>query len=196
MHTRQIYEAIAAKLDSDMRELASFISSCNRCGGRGKGLPGSGRIGSQIFMLAGTPGPAAGPGNPWGEWRDEFMREAGESLGWDLENIYFSTALRCPGRRPSVGDLRRCVPYLREEFFTIRPRLAVVCGKVAAVALRAALGGEAPEKPKAGESFEIFSTRILFNLDIARVGEEEEASRIFRKVMGVANELLEAPAGP
>jgi uracil-DNA glycosylase len=186
-----IYEAIAGKLSCDLRELAGFISSCRRCGGRCGGIPGYGGIGSRIFMLAGMPGPAAGPGTPWGEWRDGFMRGGGESLGWELEDIYFSTALRCPARKASVAGLRRCVPYLAEEFFTIRPRLLVVSGKVAAVALRAALGDEVPDKPKAGDSFRIFSTPILFNLDVARIGREEEASRIFWQVMEGANGLLD-----
>ncbi len=186
-----LYSAIAAKLSCDMCELSSSISTCRKCGSRG-GIPGCGAIGAEIFLLAGVPGPGAKPGNPWGGWRDDFMRRAGDELGWEREKVYLSTALRCVGKKPRVPDLRRCAPYLAEEISTVGARLLIVSGKVAAVGLRLALGDQVPENPKAGDSLRLFSSCILFNLDVSRIAREEEAQRIFWDLLKSAGQLLKS----
>ncbi|OFW57268.1 MAG: hypothetical protein A2W01_01825 [Candidatus Solincola sediminis] len=186
---RDLCGAISGKLACDLCDLANSISACRRCGG-GRGIPGHGNIGAAVLLLSGMPGPGARVGNPWGEWRDEFINHSGAQLGWDIHDIYFSTAIRCIGRKPNLRDVRRCAPYLAEEIFTIGPQLVIASGKIAAVALRLALGDQVPEQPKAGDSFRLFSSRFLFNLDVSRIGQEEEARRIFCDVMEGTRDLL------
>lgn len=184
------FKAIAEKLIRDLSQLSSSISSCRRCqGGRG-GIPGEGQLGSELLLLAGLPGPGAHRGNPWGEWRSEVFRRAIDEWGWKTSEIYLSTAMRCPGRKANLADLRRCSAHLAEEFFTVGPKLVVVSGKIAAVGLRAALGDEVPERPKAGDSFRLFSSHFLFNLDISRIGREKEAAAVFWDVLRGAENLL------
>ncbi len=81
------------------------------------------------------------------------------------------------------AELRRCAGFLAEELFNVGPSLVIVSGKLAAVTLRAALGEEVPGKPKAGDECRLFSTRFLFDLDIARVEKEKDAATIFWNIL-------------
>lgn len=179
-------ESIRLKVQADLEALRAAVSRCSLCPGLGRGIPGSGSPGADLFLLAGRPGPGATPGNPWGAWR-EAVREGLEKIP-DLagRSIYLATALRCSPRKVTVSHLRRCAPYLAEEVLLVGPRLVVVSGRAAAVALRLALGDEIPENPRAGDVISLYSSRFLFQVDVARLEEEEEARSIFWKIMGSA----------
>jgi uracil-DNA glycosylase len=142
------------------------------------------------MAIAGVPGPGAEAGNPWGGWSRGFLEKAGGVLDLEPEDIYLATALRCPVEQASLPDLRRCVPYMAEEISILAPRLILASGKVAAVALRMALGARCPERPKAGDVAKSASGRILFDLDIARTAGDENARRIFWEILGTGRDLL------
>ena len=173
------HDAIREKLRADLEDLGRYISRCIRCPSGGGGIPGCGEPGSHVFMLAGRPGPEATPLNPWGRWKETFLRRVREEWGWNEKSFYFSTAVRCPIEKVDPAVLRRCSSYLCEELYISAPRLVVVSGKLAAVTLRATLGEEVPAKPRAGDLCSVSSLRFLFNLDVARIGEDEEAAVIF-----------------
>jgi uracil-DNA glycosylase family 4 len=183
MDNDALTRAIEEKLGSDLAYLRKVITNCRRCRKGGGGIPGTGEPGSSLFLLAGKPGPASCAGNPWGEWWDLLRDRAVGEWGWDVADVYLSTALRCPVGDVTPSELRRCAPFLAEELFIVGPRVVVVCGKLAAVALRAAFGEEVPGKPKAGDECRLFSMRFVFELDVARVGREEEAARIFWDIL-------------
>jgi len=183
-------QAIEDKIRLDLRDLRRAITACRRCSRGGNGIPGCGEPGADLFLLAGRPGPGAAPDNPWGEWRDDFHRKVIEEWGWSFGGVYFSTALRCPLEDVTPAALRRCAGYLAEELFAIGPRLVVVSGKLAAVTLRVALGDEVPGKPRSGDICGLFSTRFLFELDVARIKREKEAAEIFWNVLRKAEELV------
>lgn len=180
--TEVVASAVETKLRSDLYELRLVTTVCRRCGGGG-GIPGCGEPGMELFLLAGRPGPGASEGNPWGIWRGVILDRAGEEWGWSTEDIYFSTALRCPFPKVTGTEIRRCASMLAEELFIVGPRVVVVSGKIAAVALRAALGPEVPGNPKAGDRFRLFGISFLFSLDVARIGSDKEAARIFWSVL-------------
>ncbi|MBN2025575.1 MAG: hypothetical protein JW854_02260 [Actinobacteria bacterium] len=184
--------SIREKLQADLEGVRSAVVQCSNCQGGGEGLPGSGPVGAGMMLLAGMPGPGATEGNPWGAWRDELVEKADAELGWDLADAYFTTALRCPLRKVTRRDLRRCSGFLADEFFIVRPRIMIVSGKVATVALREALGDEITANPRAGDVCTAFSTRFLFELDIARVGREKEAAVVFWNVLRSVEGLFPA----
>ena len=184
--------AVEAKVLADLRGIRQAVEACGRCRGGGKGIPGCGEPGADIFLLAGKPGPGAVPDNPWGAWRNAVLTMMTGTWGWEFDGAFLSTALRCPLPRVTREEVRRCARFLAEELFVVGPRLVVVSGKVAAVALRAALGDVMPGDPKAGDSCTVFSTRFLFDLDIARVEEEKEAAAVFWRVLQQAGDLLGA----
>ncbi len=183
--------AVEAKLLADLRGIQQAVGACCRCPGGGKGIPGCGEPGTDIFLLAGKPGPGATRDNPWGAWRDIVLSRITDEWGWENNAVYLSTALRCPLPRATREEVRRCAGFLAEELFVVGPRLVVVSGKVATVALRAALGDGIPSDPRAGDTCTMFSTRFLFDLDVARIGEEKEAAAVFWRVLRQAGGLLD-----
>ena len=187
----EVTSSIHEKLRADLLVLRSAVTHCGCCPGGERGMPGQGEPGADLFLLAGRPGPGAGALNPWGDWREQLAQKAAGEWGWDLGSAYFSTALRCPLRRVARRDVRRCAGFLAEEFFIVGPRLVIVSGKVAAVALREALGDEIPGNPRAGDVCTLFSTRFLFELDIARVSKEAEAAAVFWNILHQAGGLLD-----
>lgn len=183
-------ESIRLKIQADLKALRSAVSSCSLCPGLGKGVPGHGSPGADVFLLAGRPGPGGSPDNPWGAWRGPVEEGLGKIPGLAGRLLYYASALRCAPRRVSVSHLRRCAPYLAEEILLVGPRLVVVSGKVAAVGLRVALGDEIPENPRAGDVISLYSSRFLFQVDVARLEGDREAREIFWKIMEKIPSLL------
>jgi uracil-DNA glycosylase len=180
---KDLSQAIEEKLGSDLSHLRKVISGCRRCPAGGNGIPGKGEPGASIFMLAGKPGPGSSADNPWGAWWDDFQGQAPSELEWKIDDVYLSTALRCPLEKVTPAELRRCAAFLAEELFIVGPHLVVVSGKLATVTLRAALGEEMPGRPKAGDECSLFSMRFLFDLDIARIGKEKDTAKIFWSIL-------------
>jgi len=110
--------------------------------------------------------------------------------GWSAEGVYLSTALRCSLVRVTRKEVQKCSDFLAEELLIVGPRLVLVSGRVAAVAVREALGGGIPENPRAGDTCGVFNTTFLFNLDVARIEGDEEAARVFWRVLRRAEGFL------
>ncbi len=182
--------AVRAKLRADLVALRRAVRECRLCPGRGGGIPGRGEPGSDLFLLAGMPGPGASSSNPWGSWWETVYAGTRELWGRDMESVYLSTALRCPAARVTRKEVQRCSAYLAEELHLVGPRLVVVSGRVAAVALRDALGGAVPANPRAGDSFTLSATTFLFDLDVARVAKEKEAAEVFWNILSSAEDML------
>jgi uracil-DNA glycosylase len=181
--------SIREKLQADLGALASAVAGCRGCLSGSKGIPGSGEAGADLFLLAGMPGPGASRGDPWGSWCRLLHDKVVAEWGWDLAGAYFSTALRCPMPKVTRWDVRRCAHFLADELTMVGPRLVVVSGKVAAVALRGALGDVIPENPRAGDTCSLYSVRFLFDLDIARVGDDKKAAAIFWNILHGVEDL-------
>lgn len=183
-------ESIRLKIQADLEALRSAISRCSLCPGLRKGAPGHGSPGADVFLLAGRPGPGASLDDPWGAWRGPVLDGLEEVAGLAGRSLYYASALRCAPPKATVSHLRRCAPYLAEEILLVGPRLVVVCGKVAAVGLRLALGDEVPENPRAGDVISLYSSRFLFQVDVTRLEGDREAREIFWKIMGKIPALL------
>jgi uracil-DNA glycosylase len=184
-----IAKPIREKLRADLHALSSAVAGCSSCPGGGKGIPGCGEAGADLFLLAGMPGPGADARNPWGRWREQLLTKVCGEWGWEMERAYLSTALRCRLPKVTRREVRRCAAFLADELFIVGPRLAVISGKVAAVALREALGNVVPENPRAGDTCSLYSTTFLFELDIARIGEDKGAAAIFWNILRQVEDL-------
>ncbi|WP_458011355.1 uracil-DNA glycosylase family protein [Candidatus Solincola sp.] len=183
-------DSIRLKVQADLEALRAAVSRCSLCPRLGRGVPGHGSPGADLFLLAGRPGPGASPDNPWGAWRDLVRERLEEMTGLSGRSLYYATALRCGPRKVTVSHLRRCAPYLAEEILLVGPRLVLVSGKVAAVGLRVALGDEVPENPRAGDVITLYGSRFLFQVDVSRLTREPEAREIFWKIMEKTTSLL------
>lgn len=190
MDGREAVEAIAQKIAADFASLREDIASCSLCPGGGRGLPGAGRLGARLYLLAGRPGPGAEPHNPWGEWWRALGGELRERWGWEEGDVYLATALRCRLGRVTGRDLKRCAPYLAEELVLLGPRVVLVCGRAAAVALREALGQAIPEEPRAGDVCSLYATRFVFQFDVSRLQNEHDLREPFLRIVGKCADLL------
>ena len=80
-----------------------------------------------------------------------FSHHAGDGL--ELSDVFLTAPVRCapPGNRPLPEELRRCFPFLQQEFALLRPRVKVVValGRFAFHACRQLLGPLLP--PAEGE---------------------------------------------
>lgn len=195
-HEVGVARSIREKLHADLRALSSAVAVCRGCPGGGRGIAGAGEVGADLFLLAGMPGPGAAAANPWGNWREPLLAKVCGEWGWDAGGIYLSTALRCRLPKVTRREVRRCAPFLADEVFMVGPRLVVVSGKVAAVALRAALGDEIPENPKAGDTCSLYAATFLFELDVARIEKEEDAARMFWHILRQAEGLIDVRPAP
>ncbi|MBC7247669.1 MAG: hypothetical protein H5T73_07810 [Actinobacteria bacterium] len=187
---REAMEAVAGKIAADLAALREDIASCSLCRGGGRGLPGAGRLGARLYLLAGRPGPGASPRNPWGGWWDALGGEMRRRWGWKEEDIYLATALRCPLGRVTGRDIRLCAPYLAEELMLLGPRVVLACGKAAAVALREALGQAMPEQPHAGDVCSLYATSFVFQFDVSRLEKERDLWDPFWRIVERCDGML------
>lgn len=178
-----IARALRVKLDADLHELNSSVSSCRRCPGGGGGLAGAGRPGARVLLLAGSPGPGSSQDEPWGELKAGILAEIERSFpGIAEEELYFTVALRCPGVKVSARALRRCSLYLAEEIHLVGPATVMAFGRPAAVALRMAMGEDLPASPRAGDQVILQGRRYAYNLEPSKL-RDPEVGEIFRKIL-------------
>ena len=185
-----LIRALRGRLKADLGDLHAAILCCRKCPGGGGGLTGLGTPGARFLLVAGSPGPGALRENPWGEKGKVLVEEIEEAFpGVDLEELYCTLALRCPGVKVSLAALRRCSLYLAEEVHLVGPKTVIAFGRPAAVALRMALGEDLPANPWAGEDVILQGKRFVYNLDVSKLGDRE-MGEVFRKILRSA---LHAP---
>ena len=123
-------------------ELSDYCNNCNRCGlsqTRHNVVLGRGDICAPILFVG------EGPGAKEDEIGLPFVGQAGklldlalESLGFAPEDYYIANVIKCrppENRTPLSDEIAACMPYLREQFRLIRPKIVVCLGSVASTAL-------------------------------------------------------------
>ena len=123
-------------------ELSGYCNNCNRCGlsqTRHNVVLGKGNVCAPILFVG------EGPGAKEDEQGLPFVGQAGqlldlalESLGFSTEDYYISNVVKCrppENRTPLSEEIDACMPYLREQFKLIRPKIVVCLGGVASTTL-------------------------------------------------------------
>lgn len=123
----------------DFAQWKEKVAACRACHLRG-GCRGvvidRGNPRSLVMLVGEAPGESEDEqGRPFvgraGQLLDELLGE----VGFSEENTYITNVVKCrpPGNRtPTDDEVRACVPYLRQQFLFIRPRIMVALGAVAA----------------------------------------------------------------
>lgn len=136
--------AALADLHEQMRAcrqcvLAGYLGAANSIAGY------RGRIGDRVLVVGQAPGhlsvernrPFSGPG---GRVLDSWLQRAGFAAGALHREVYISALTRCdPGknprgggdRKPSLGELALCRPFLDRELELVRPRAVLLVGGMA-----------------------------------------------------------------
>lgn len=121
-------------------ELEMALIHCQRCGlcqRRHNVVPGEGNRKAEILFIG------EGPGQVEDETGRPFVGPAGQlldrmlaSIGLSREEVYIANIVKCrpPGNRvPTDEEAEACIPYLREQFRLIRPKIIVCLGRTAAM---------------------------------------------------------------
>lgn len=123
-------------------ELSYYCNNCNRCAlseTRRNVVLGKGNIKAPILFVG------EGPGAQEDEQGIPFVGQAGklldlalEALDFKNEDYYIANVVKCrppQNRNPLPEEIQACMPYLREQFKLIRPKIIVCLGSVASSAL-------------------------------------------------------------
>lgn len=126
------------------KQLYENVNRCERCGlcrARNNPAIGEGDPNAMVMFVG------EGPGQEEDRLGRPFVGPAGKLLDRMLaaislprESVYIANVVKCrpPGNRtPTPMETEACLPYLREQFALVRPRILVCLGAVAAKALYA-----------------------------------------------------------
>lgn len=113
----------------------SDCQKCRLCEQRTKTAFGEGNRNADILLVG------EGPGHDEDVMGRPFVGPAGQLLDRMLlsvdirrEDVYIANVVKCrpPGNRnPEDDEAASCLPYLRNQFFLIRPKIVVCLGAVA-----------------------------------------------------------------
>ena len=132
---------------------------------------GNGPLGAKVMFVGEAPGRlgAGRTGVPFSG--DESGRRFEAFLvlaGLSRENVFVTNAVLCnpldtPGRnrRPSVAEVRRCLPFLRAHVTAVEPSIVVALGGVALFALGQIESHDLTLKDSCGREVSWFNRRLM-----------------------------------
>jgi DNA polymerase len=137
-----IYQRKAMKMQLTWEELHSEVQNCHRCRlGRGRmhAVPGEGDRQSPLMFVG------EGPGQQEDETGRPFVCAAGQlldkmiaAIGLSRKSVYICNVVKCrppQNRIPEMDEAAACLPFLRQQFLLIRPKVIVCLGATAGKAL-------------------------------------------------------------
>lgn len=126
----------------DWEELTEVISHCTKCSlsqERTNVVIGAGDKNADILVVG------EGPGKNEDLQGEPFVGKAGQLLDKILaaielsrEEVYITNIVKCrpPGNRnPLAEEQNLCLPYLRQQFLLIKPKIILCLGRIAAQAI-------------------------------------------------------------
>ncbi len=123
----------------DLRDLEQELQGCDKCdlgATRTKLVFGKGSLHARMMFIG------EGPGQQEDFQGKPFVGKAGQLLdriisaaGFQENQVYICNVVKCrpPGNRvPNFSEIEACKPFLREQIRSIRPRIIVCLGALAA----------------------------------------------------------------
>jgi uracil-DNA glycosylase family protein len=155
-----VRELIPADPDLDqLRDIAQGCTGCELYRDATQAVFGEGERSAEIMMVGEQPGDQEDKrGRPFVGPAGRLLDDALEAAGIDRRRVYVTNVVKhfkwvARGKRrihkkPSVGEVRACRPWLEAEIDLVRPRALVCLGATAAQAL---LGGDFRVTQRRGE---------------------------------------------
>lgn len=126
-------------------ELKSRASVCIKCpnlaSSRKNVVFGVGNVESPLMFVGEAPGADEdAQGEPFVGKAGELLTKIIQTMGFSRETIYIANVLKCrpdtPGqtagnRKPTIDEMKTCLPYLLEQIDIIKPRVIVALGATA-----------------------------------------------------------------
>lgn len=135
-------------MDVSWENLHSEITDCTKCRlceGRTNVVPGEGNPGADIMFIGEGPGRDEDlQGRPFVGASGQLLDRMIHAIGMERTEVYIGNVVKCRppmNRNPEPDEAETCMPYLRQQFLLIRPKIIVLLGKVAC---RYVLKTEAP----------------------------------------------------
>jgi uracil-DNA glycosylase len=124
---------------ADIRADLGDCTRCPLCHSRTHIVFGEGNPNAGLVFVGEGPGfDEDQSGHPFVGAAGQLLTKIIEAMNLSREMVYISNIVKCrpPGNRnPESGEIRHCLPFLKRQLATIRPRVVCALGKVAAQAL-------------------------------------------------------------
>jgi DNA polymerase len=125
-----------------LEDLERTVRGCTACGlsrTRRNLVFGEGNAAARLMFVGEAPGATEDEtGRPFVGKAGELLTRIIAAMGLDRKDVYIANAVKCrpPGNRdPQPEEIGACIGYLRAQVRTIRPKVIVALGRVAAQAL-------------------------------------------------------------
>jgi DNA polymerase len=134
------YEILAAITMEDIEKRISACTLCRLHRSRKNAVPGEGPLDAEILFCGEAPGHNESlQGRPFVGSAGKFLTELLQIAGLRRENVYISNVVKCrppENRDPLDDEVEICTSnYLQKQIATIKPKLVVTLGRIAARAL-------------------------------------------------------------
>lgn len=125
---------MTASWESLHQEIAG-CEKCRLCEGRTNVVPGEGNPNADILFIGEGPGRDEDlQGRPFVGASGQLLDRMIHAIGMERTEVYIGNVVKCRppmNRNPEPDEAEACMPYLRQQFMLIRPKIIVLLGKVA-----------------------------------------------------------------
>jgi uracil-DNA glycosylase len=148
-----------------LRAIRQDIGDCTRCRlakqGRKQIVFGVGNPRAELMFIGEAPGADEDQqGEPFVGRAGQLLNNMIKAMGLQREEIYIANIIKCrpPGNRtPERDECETCSPFLMRQIATVKPKVIVALGKVAAVSL---LAIDAPMFELRGKWYDFRGTKL------------------------------------
>ncbi len=130
---------------TELIEDIGCCTKCRLCQGRTNAVPGEGNPNADILFIGEGPGRDEDlQGRPFVGASGQLLDRMIHAIGMERTEVYIANVVKCRppmNRNPEPDEAEACLPYLRNQFVLISPKIIVLLGKVAC---RYVLGDTSP----------------------------------------------------
>lgn len=126
----------------NINELKEICCSCNKCElskTRNNVVFGIGSVKSDIMFIGEGPGYHEDmQGEPFVGLAGQLLDKMLAAIDLTRNDVYIANIVKCrppKNRDPLPEERNACIPYLREQFKIIRPKIIVCLGRIAAISI-------------------------------------------------------------
>ena len=124
------------ELFDELEEEIKSCKLCRLCEKRNQAVPGHGNRHAKIMFVGEGPGKQEDlKGLPFVGAAGNFLTELLNSINLERKDIYITNIVKCrppDNRDPKPDEMEACLPYLREQFKLMKPKLVCTLGRFAA----------------------------------------------------------------
>jgi DNA polymerase len=143
--SREVFPTSGATRHERIEQLRAAVAPCVKCPNlartRTQTVFGVGNIDARIMFVGEAPGADEDlQGEPFVGKAGQLLTKIIKAMGMERSDVFIANVLKCrpdmpPGsmgnRRPTVGEMQTCLPYLRSQIEIIQPAVLVALGSVA-----------------------------------------------------------------